>query len=181
MVGGVARTVLEEEHYEVTEMRLVDVPVTVVEQHERGVFATVYDTQQVVRPVADLRSAALSAVAPLGFSPRGFGGGHQEQPLQLAAAHAQGGEMVDERSMVGPPGAADWRFQNRAEVSPPRARAPLRTPLGLAGHAAARDPRFDDAFETQAPTMQWYERPDQSHTPARLSANEWNGSGRREA
>ena len=32
IVDGVARTVLQEEHYEETKMRVVDVPVTVTEQ-----------------------------------------------------------------------------------------------------------------------------------------------------
>ena len=62
----VAQVVVEEEHYEVTEMRLVDVPRTVVEQEEREVLATVYDLEQRVVPVnAELSRRPEQGVYPL--------------------------------------------------------------------------------------------------------------------
>jgi hypothetical protein len=62
----VAQVVVAEEHYEVTEMRLVDVPRTVVEQEEREVLATVYDLEQRVVPVnAELSRRPEQGVYPL--------------------------------------------------------------------------------------------------------------------
>eukprot|EP01043_Picozoa_sp_COSAG02_P015241 COSAG02_NODE_644_length_18993_cov_6.626389_17_plen_468_part_00 len=101
--------VLEQEAYEATEIRVVDVPVTVVEQEEREMLAMVYHREQRVLPVTD------------GTSLR------QQQPSCLRHLRTvQDGQVVDKRSMVGAPGSTEWRFENRtAETS---TSAPFRTP-----------------------------------------------------
>ena len=100
---GTPQVVLEQETYYTTEMRVVDVSVTVVQQEKREVLATVWEPEQ--RPLQQ-RAADF--------------------PL---ARTVSAGEVIDERSMVGAPGSTDWRFQNRtAGSTTARSRTPSKCP-----------------------------------------------------
>jgi hypothetical protein len=187
-VGGVVRTVLEEESYEATETRVVDVPVTVVEQQVQQLLAA-------VQP-ADPRSAEeVVAVATPGLSPRKWGSAVEQSRRALQLCDR---EIVDPRSMVGPPGGSGgshtgWRLHSRGESSPseawppvhtrgvvgslPEARPPLRTPLALLGAAAALDARRLDVFDSRAAAVrQWHEWP-AAHTPSAHGVREAGAEG----
>jgi hypothetical protein len=120
--------VLEQEAYEATEVRVVDVPVKVVEQEVREVLATVYHREQRVLPVTDGTSLL-----------------QQHNSCLQHLRSVQVGQVIDKRSMVGAPGDAEWRFQNRAAETS----APFRTP----GKKAVRPAQFvndDRAFVGQS-------------------------------
>ena len=112
--SGTTRVVLEQETYYTTEMRMIDVPVTVVEQEKREVLATVWEPEQRATPLPGTTASQQQAAD---FS--------LMRPLSA-------GQVIDERSMVGAPGSTDWRFQSRAaDVSTTsRLRTPSKCPRG---------------------------------------------------
>ena len=98
--SGEQQIVLEQQTYESTELRVVDVPVTVVEQEEREVLATVWHMEQRVVPLSDTTGLRHRST--------------QSAPMRLVGD----GEVIEERSLVAAPGSTNWRFENRAaEVS----------------------------------------------------------------